>query len=260
MILALDVGNTNITLGVYDKKELKLITRMNTDSRRLTDQYAIEIRDILDIHGISISSIEGSIIASVVPNLTTTIINAIKRLTGRTPISVGPGVKTGLNIKVDNPSTLGADFVAGCVAAIAHYECPAIIIDLGSATTIAVIDEKHNFLGCSIIAGVAISLDALASRTAQLPQINLQSGKNVLIGKNNIDCIHSGAVHGTASIIDGMSERIEEQLGSKCSIIITGGFSSIIAPYCKKKVVVDENLLLEGMRIIYEKNIDNMPI
>ncbi len=253
MILALDIGNTNITIGVYDGRELKFVSRMATDRARMEDQYAIELRDILDIYGVAIADIEGSIISSVVPPLTKAIRRAIRRLTGVEPLNIGPGIKTGLNIRINNPATLGADFVAACVAVIEHYSCPAIIFDLGTATTIAVLDKSASMLGGCILPGVGISLDALTSRTAQLPSISLDAPSRV-IGANTVDCMRSGLVYGTASMMDGMCDRIEEELGMPCTVIATGGLARDIIPHCKREIIFSDYLLLEGLRLLYERN------
>lgn len=253
MILALDIGNTNITIGCYKGKELLFISRMATDRSRMEDQYAIELRDILDINGVSAAGISGSIISSVVPPLTSYIARAVQKITSTTPLLVGPGIRTGLNIRIDNPATLGADLVAGGVAALDRYPCPSIVIDMGTATTIMVIDGKRNMLGGSILPGVRISLDALCNRTSQLPQIGLDTADRV-IGRNTVDCMVSGSVYGTAAMLDGMCDRIEGELGEACTVIATGGLAHQIIPHCRRKILLDENLLLDGLRIIYERN------
>ena len=253
MILALDIGNTNITLGCFDGKELKFISRIASDPSRMEDQYAIELRDILDIYGISPKELEGSIIGSVVPPLTRYISGAVEKISHTKPILIEPGIKTGLNIRIDNPAILGADLVVGCVAALEHFTAPCIIIDMGTATTISVIDKNKSMLGGCILPGVRISLDALCARTAQLPKISLKEPKHIIVA-NSIDCMASGSVFGTAAMIDGMIERIEDELGYSATVIATGGLAHEIIPYCKKEVVLDENLLLEGLRLLYEKN------
>jgi len=253
MILALDIGNTNITLGVYDGETLKFVSRLASDQKRLGDQYAIEIRDILDINGESVSSIEGSILSSVVPPITSYIVGGIEKLTGKKPLVVGPGIKTGLNILIENPAILGADFVAGAVAAIEMYPCPALIFDLGTATSVSVLDKNENFLGGCIMPGVRISLEALSIKTAQLPHISLEAPPH-MIGRNSIDSMRSGSVYGTAAMIDGMSDRLEEELGMKCTVICTGGLSRVIVPHCHHEIIYNDNLLLEGLRILYQKN------
>jgi type III pantothenate kinase len=166
---------------------------------------------------------------------------------------IGPGIKTGLNIRIDNPATLGADMVAGCVAALEKYPCPAIIFDLGTATTVSVIDSDRVMIGGCIMPGVRISLEALSTRTAQLPHISLEAPAHV-IGKNTVDCMVAGSVIGTAAMMDGICDRIEEELGKPCTVVATGGLAKVTSPYCKRKVFLDENLLLDGLYILYERN------
>lgn len=253
MILALDIGNTNITMGVFDGRNLKFVSRLATDRQRTEDQYAVELRDIVDIYGVSISEIEGSIISSVVPSLTSGIKRAVKRLTRTEPLCIGPGMKTGLNIKLNDPSTLGADLVGGAVAAIELFDCPCIIFDIGTATTISVLDADASMLGGVIIPGPGIALEALTARSALLSSVSLEAPKHV-IGSNTADCMRSGSVYGTASMMDGMCDRIEEELGKKCSIVATGGLGKEIVPHCRRNIVYCDNLLLEGLRLLYEKN------
>lgn len=253
MILALDIGNTNITIGCYEGRELQFVSRMACDKSRMEDQYAIELRDILDIYGIDAQCIEGSIISSVVPPLTASIKHAVNKITGTTPLLVGPGIKTGLNIRIENPASLGADFVADCVAALESYPCPCIVIDMGTATKIAVLDETQSMIGGCIMPGLGISLEALCARTAQLPQISLEAPRRV-VENNTIDCMKSGLIYGNASMVDGMCERMEEELGAPCSVVATGGLAHFITSHCRREVVLAENLLLDGLRILYEKN------
>lgn len=253
MLLTLDIGNTNITMGVYDGRELKFVARLSTDRLRTRDQYAVDIRAILDIYKTSVSNIDGSIICSVVPQITNAVKDAVKCLTGTVPLIVGPGIKTGLNIKISNPSALGADFVAGCVAAIEHYPCPSIIFDFGTATTIAVLDKNKDMLGGCIMPGIVISLEALTARSSLLQAIGFDAPNHV-IGTNTADCMKSGSIYGTASMVDGMCDRIEEELGEKCTVIATGGLAGVVVNCCKRQVKSDDNLLLEGLRIIYNKN------
>ena len=233
MILALDIGNTNITMGVFDGRDLKFVSRLATDRQRTEDQYAVELRDIVDIYGVSIGEIEGSIISSVVPSLTSGIKRAVKRLTRTVPLCIGPGMKTGLNIKLN--------------------DCPCIIFDIGTATTISVLDADASMLGGVIIPGPGIALEALTARSALLSSVSLEAPKHV-IGSNTADCMRSGSVYGTASMMDGMCARIEEELGKKCSIVATGGLGKEIVPHCRRNIVYCDNLLLEGLRLLYEKN------
>lgn len=254
MLLTIDIGNSNITLGVYDGDKLKAVSRMSTDHRRTSDQYAVELRDIMDINGCAMDSIDGAIISSVVPDVSSSLLSAVEKLCGVKPLMVGPGVKSGLNIKIDNPAQLGGDLVAGAIAALNAYPLPCIIIDLGTASTLSVINEKGEFLGGVIATGIGISLEALTNRTAQLPHINIEAPKKV-IGSNTVDSMKSGLVLGTASMIDGMVARIEAEISMPATVIATGGLAREVIRYCMSDIILDENLILEGLRLIYNKNI-----
>ncbi len=253
MLLALDMGNTNITIGVFDDKKLIMESRLSTDYTKMQDQYAIELISICRLNGVNPADIDGAIFSSVVPPLESTIKYAVKKMTGITPIAVGPGIKTGINIRIDNPAQLGADLLVGAVAAADKYPLPCIIWDLGTATTVSVVDENNVFLGGAIIPGVNTAIESLSSRTSLLPRIRMEAPAHA-IGKNTIESMQSGAVLGTASTIDGMCERYENELGGKATIIATGGLGRDIIPHCKYDIVYDEHLLLDGLRIIYEKN------
>lgn len=253
MLLVIDIGNTNTTIGCYKGQELCFTARCTTDDRKTGDEYAIDLFNILRLNDIEAQSISDCVVSSVVPVVDRAFKYAVKKVIGKNPLSVGPGVKTGLNIKIDNPAQLGADLVAGAVAAISKYSLPCIVLDLGTATTISVIDENGYYLGGSICAGVGITLQALSSKTAQLPSVSIEAPKNP-IGTNTIDCMKSGLVLGTAAMIDGMISRIEKQLGKKATIIGTGGLCQTVSSYCEREIIVDDNLLLDGLRIIYEKN------
>ncbi len=253
MILAVDVGNTNIVLGFLEGENLVNECRLSTAVNDSAEEYAIKLNSILEICKIKPEDIEGSALSSVVPPLNRTISKAIMLITGKKPIVIGPGIKTGLHIKTNNPAELGADMVVGAVAGIAKYPCPQIIFDLGTATTASVIDKNGCFIGCSILCGVKTALAALASGTAQLPQIEIVAPKSP-IGTNTIDCMRSGTVYGTAAMIDGLVKRFEKELDEKATVVITGGLGGIIAKYCETDAIVDKNLLIDGLRMIYEKN------
>ena len=253
MVLTIDIGNTNITLGVFKGETLVFTSRLATDTKRTEDQYAFELRNILVLHECSRSEIEGTIISSVVPHVGALMSRAVELLLGYTPMMLGPGVKTGLNIKIDNPAQLGADLAAGAVAAVAKYPLPCIICDLGTATTISVVDKSGAFLGGAIAAGLTTTLDALATKTAQLPYIDIGAPKSV-IGSNTIDCMKSGLVLGAATMLEGMAERIERELGEKATLVATGGLASKVVAECEREVIIDDNLLLDGLLIIYNKN------
>jgi len=251
MILAVDVGNTNIVLGVLDGDNIIVTGRLSTNIYETEEEYAMKLHSFLHIH--DAFDIDGAIISSVVPALVGTLKKAIKLITGVSAMVVGPGIKTGLSIKIDDPSQLGADLAVGAVAAKAKYPCPIIIFDLGTATTGFVVDKNGDFLGGVIVNGVKASLNALSSGTALLPQIDLTAPKKV-IGTNSVDSMKSGAVIGTAAMLDGFIDRFEEELGGKANVVITGGLGKAIAKNCKHEVNFEENLLIDGLKIIYDKN------
>ncbi len=253
MPLAVDIGNTNIVLGCFHEQEIEFIARIATERGRTAEQYAAEIKGIIQLYDKDPKNIEGSIISSVVPPLTTVLKNAVQRITGKAPMIVGPGLKTGLNIRIDNPAQLGADLVVTAVAGIRRYSLPQIIIDMGTATTFSVISKKGEYLGGSILAGLNLSLNALSSGTAQLPAIDLSSPQRVC-GTNTIDCMTSGAVYGSASMVDGMIERLSDELGETPVVIATGGLSKLIIPHCKHDILLNDDLLLQGLSDLYYKN------
>ncbi len=253
MILTIDIGNTNITLGGYERERLLFTSRLATDPRRTSDQYAVELADILHLNGRDTDAVDGSVISSVVPAVGTAIKRAVEKLCGITPISIGPGVKTGLNIRIDNPAQLGADMVAGAVAAIAKYPLPCIVFDLGTATTISVIDANGAFLGGAIAAGLGTTLNALATGTAQLPFIDI-AAPDKAIGTNTVDCMRSGLVVGAAAMLDGMAMRMERELGMTATLVATGGLAGSVTSHCEREIIIDDDLLLDGLYIVYKKN------
>lgn len=254
MILTIDVGNTHTILGLYSGEELIFTARIATDRQKTRDEYAVTIRDVLSLSEKAVEKIEGAIISSVVPQVSSLLEGAIKRLFGCRVFIVGPGVKTGLNIKIDNPAQLGADLVCVSVAAQNRYPLPSIVFDLGTATTISALTESGEMIGGSILTGVNTALNALAQGTAQLPQISLEGAVDV-IGSNTIDCMRSGAVIGNACMIDGMIRRYRKILGENTTVIATGGLSKVIVPHCEEDIIIDETLLLDGLYAIYKKNI-----
>ncbi|MCM1114351.1 MAG: type III pantothenate kinase [Clostridium sp.] len=253
MILAVDIGNTNIVLGFLDGKKLVNECRLSTAADDSAEEYAIKFNSILEICRIDVNDIEGSVLSSVVPPLNRSISKALMLITGKKPIVVGPGVKTGLNIKINNPAELGANMVVDAVAGIAKYPCPQILFDLGTATTASVIDKNGCFIGCAILCGVKTALNALVSSTAQLPQIEIIAPESA-IGTNTADSMRSGTVFGTAAMLDGLVKRFESELGEKATVIVTGGLGSVIAQYCESDMIVDKHLPIDGLRMIYEKN------
>lgn len=253
MILAIDIGNSNIVLGCVEGDEILFEARIATDSVKTADQYCIELKAVLDLFHVRAEQIEGSIISSVVPPVSEAVCRAASRLIGRDPLVVGPGLKTGLNIRIDNPAQAGADLIVAAVAATAQYGAPLIIIDMGTATTISVIDKKGSFVGGTIYPGVKLSLKALTQGTAQLPAISLEKPQKT-IGTNTVDSMRSGILLGTASMLDGMILRMEQELGYDTKVIATGGLAKYIAPLCHRKMLVDDNLLINGLKLIYRRN------
>ena len=253
MLLAIDIGNTNITLGGYSDDVLTFTARIATNHNMTSDQYAVALKEILTLHNESYEQVEDCIISSVVPQVGEFVSKAVFTLCEIVPLMVGPGVKTGLNIKIDNPAQLGADLVVGAVGAISKYTLPCIIIDMGTASTISVVDKNGSFLGGVIAAGVRLTLKALTENTAQLPSITIDAPKSV-IGTNTVDCMKSGLVYGTAAMLDGLLDRIESELGSAAAVVATGGLAKEIIIHCGHTVIYDENLLLDGLREIYYKN------
>ena len=253
-LLAIDIGNTNITLGVFRSDKLDFVSRLATDRSRTADQYAVELRQIFSLYGETDMTCSGSIVSSVVPELTSALCDAVRRVTGTQPMTLSPGVRTGLNIRTDNPAEVGADLVAGAVGALAQYEMPCLVLDLGTATKISVLDRCGAFCGCTISPGVSISLDALSARASQLPAISFKK-PSCVIGRNTVDSMQSGIVFGVSSMLDGMCDKIEAELGESVkTIVATGGLSGEIVKSCQKHVRINPNLILEGLRVIYLKN------
>lgn len=253
MILAVDVGNSNIVLGCLDESQIFFVSRISTDHKKTRDQYAVELKSVLSLYDTDPSHVTGAIISSVVPALSSVLCDAIELVFGVVSIVVGPGIKTGLNILIDNPAQTGSDLVVGAVAAIAEYKKPIMIIDMGTATTITVIDSRANFLGGAILPGVKISLDALTSSAAQLHGISLDAPPKTIC-TNTVECMRSGIVYGTCSMIDGMADRIAAELNEMPTIVATGGLSSLFAGHCRHNVIYDEHLMLKGLSLLYHKN------
>ena len=253
MILAVDIGNTNIVIGCMEEEKIYFVERVSTDISKTELEYVVEFKTLLELYRIEMKEITGCIIASVVPPLNNVVKTAMEKLFKISPLLVGPGIKTGLNILMDNPGQVGSDLIVNAVAGLQYYGAPIIMIDMGTATTISVVDEKKNYIGGMILPGVKVSLDSLVNRTSQLPRISLEAPKKV-IGKNTIDCMKSGIIMGQAACIDGMIERIFEELGYEAAVVATGGLAGSIVPHCKQKVIHDNELTLKGLNIIYRKN------
>ena len=253
-ILAIDAGNTNIVLGCMIDDSIRFTARVRTDRAKTEDEYALIFRNLFDLHQVDRKSVDGAILSCVVSELTDVLCKATETVIKKRPMVVGAGLKTGLNIKIDNPAQLGADLVADAVAALAKYPAPIVIFDMGTANTMSVINGKGQFLGGAIMAGPRLSVDVLSNRTSQLPQIELDPPAKV-ISSNTIQCMQSGAIYGHAAMIDGLIDRVEDELGEPLTTVIaTGGMASKIIPYCRHNVLLDENLMLQGLKIIYDKN------
>lgn len=253
MLLAIDIGNTNIVIGGLKDDRIVFEARIATDRIKTSDQYAAEIKNMLSLFDVKASDLRDCIISSVVPPVFNSVLTGVKKVTGKQPLVVGPGIKTGLNIQMDNPSQVGNDRIVIAVAALAEYEPPLTLLDLGTATTIEVVDRGNVYLGGCIIPGVRVSLEALTSRASQLPGIQLDRPKKV-IGKNTVDCMRSGVMYGAAAMLDGMIDRVEEELGFSTTVVATGGMAQFVCPLCRREIKLERDLLLKGLNIIYKKN------
>ena len=253
MLLAIDIGNTNIVIGCIRDDVIQFKARIATDRTRTSDQYGVEIKNMLEAFGIKREDISDCIISSVVPPVFNSVRTGVVKVIGKQPMVVGPGLKTGLEIHMDTPSQVGSDRIVIAVAALDEYEAPLILMDLGTATTIEVVEAPRTYVGGVIYPGVRLSLEALTSRAAQLPGISLDKPKRV-IGKNTVDCMRSGMMYGTAAMLDGVISRMEEELGHSATLIATGGLAQFVVPLCKHKILLEKDLLLKGLNIIYKKN------
>ncbi len=254
MLLTIDIGNTNITLGVYKGDELQFTSRLATDRKRTGDQYAVELLNVFKLYEAEISEFNGAIISSVVPEVTDALKAAVICVTGKEPQILNSDIGSGLKVINNINGQIGADIAAVAVAAIKKYPLPCFVLDLGTATKIILIDETGMFVGCTISPGVGISLHALASRTSQLPTTSLETPSSS-IGTNTIDCMKSGIVFGTAAMLDGLTQRMEKDFGKKVvSTVATGGLSKEIIRNCTRNIIYDKNLILEGLKLIYDNN------
>lgn len=254
MIVAIDMGNTNAVIGCMEGEKLIFTSHISTDRSKTVDEYALLFKGIFEMNRIDPKTLDGGIISSVVPMLRPVLRDAVQVLTGKKPLLVGAGVKTGLNIKIDNPAQLGGDLVVAAVAACAKYPRPIVIFDMGTATTASVIDQNGSYLGGMIIPGLRVAVDALSARASQLPlNISLEAPEH-LIGTNTIDCMRSGAIYGNAAMIDGIIDRVEDELGAPVTAVATGNLVSLVTPYCERRIHEEPNLLLRGLGLLYEKN------
>ena len=253
MILAVDIGNTNIVIGCIEGSECVFVERLSTVRTKTELEYAIDIKNVLDIYHIKKADLEGGIISSVVPQITIVAKLAVEKILKKEVLVVGAGIKTGLNIRIDNPAQLGSDLVVDSVAAIAEYPAPLLIFDMGTANTVCVIDKNKNYIGGMIYPGIGVSLDSLTENASQLGGISLEAPEHI-IGKNTVDCMKSGAIYSSAAAIDGIIDRLSEELEGEVTVIATGGLAKKIVPHCRRKIILDDNLLLKGLAVIYRKN------
>ena len=253
MILTIDIGNSNIVLGGVRDNDIVFEARLRTEVTKTSDQYCVDLKILMEVYGVSNKDIEGTIIASVVPQVLNSMRTAIQKLTGKVPLVVGPGLKTGLNIMLENPGQTGADLVVADVAALREHKPPLIVIDMGTATTMSVLDKNGAHIGGCIIPGVKISMDALTDRTALLPGLQLDQPKRA-IGRNTIDAMRSGIMLGAACMLDGMVERMEAELGYKTTVIATGGIAKFVVPLCKTPMIYDKDLIIKGLAALYRDN------
>ena len=253
MILTIDVGNANIVIGLVKNDKILFDAKLRTDTTKTSDEYCIDLKMLMEVYKIQLEQIQGAIIASVVPQVLNSMQSAVRKLTGKTPLVVGPGLKTGLNIQIENPAQTGADLVASAVAALQEHEAPLIIVDMSSTTTMTVLDKNGTLIGGSIGPGVKMSLDALTDRTALLPGLQLDQPKKV-IGRNTTDCMRSGVMLGAACMLDGMVERMEQELGYRTTVIATGSIARFIVPMCRREIIYDKDLLVKGLAALYREN------
>lgn len=253
MVLAIDIGNTHIVLGCVEGEKIIFRERMSTNPNATRLEVASMIKTAFDMYRVDYNKINGAIISSVVPSITKNVKGAIEKFAKIKVLVVEPGVKTGISIKIDNPAQLGSDLLVSAVAGVAEYKTPLIIIDMGTATTVSVVNKNKEYIGGAILPGVGISHDALVNRTSKLQSIALDEPKKV-IGTNTVDCIQSGLMYGNAGALDGLIDRFNEEMGEKCTVVATGGLSRIVVPLCKNEIIIDEDMLLKGLMLIYEKN------
>lgn len=252
MTLVIDMGNSDIVLGVFNE-EGTLIASSRTSSAldKSRDEYVNTLKGLLLSKGINPRDLKHSLLSSVVPPLTRTITSAMERLTGVKPILLAPGVKTGLALRVDNPLEVGADLIADCVGAIKKHGYPCIVVDLGTATKICMVNDKGEFVGCVIIPGLKVAAAALSKKASKLPNVACVAPEKV-IGKNTFDSMNSGIVYGHAAMVDGFIARFRKEEGYDCKVVATGGLVNVVIPHCETAdIVVDKTVILEGLYEIY---------
>lgn len=239
MILAIDVGNTHITFGCLDESNhAKPVLRIPTDLKETEYGYAVKMKEILDLSGVDENKFDGAIISSVVPPVTEMMKQSVRLITGLEPLVVGPGLKSGIKIELDDPGTLAADLIATAVAAKSEYPLPCVIIDMGTATTITVVNKEGSYIGGAILPGIGTSLNALTKGTSLLPSIEIQPPKKA-IGKETADAMKSGLIYGNAGSIDGILDQFEKEIGKPASIVSTCGLGRVVCPYCRHEIIFD---------------------
>ncbi|PZE19226.1 type III pantothenate kinase [Paenibacillus xerothermodurans] len=253
MILVIDVGNTNIVLGIYDGEKLQHHWRLSTNKSTTVDEYGMMIYNLFQFAGIELQQVQGVIIASVVPPLMFVLEQLCTKYLNKVPLIVGPGIKTGLNIRYENPREVGADRIVNAVAAIELYGPPCIVVDFGTATTFDYIDATGQYIGGAVAPGIGISTEALYQRAAKLPRIELVPPKSV-VGRNTVASMQAGIIYGFAGQVDGIVQRIREEYQVKPRVIATGGLAELISRHSRTIDSVDQLLTLQGLRVIYERN------
>ena len=255
MILTLDIGNARISVCCVENGERLCRFQLSSDSRRTTDEYAATLKLLAEDRAVDLKSAAGAIISSVVPQLTGVLVPAVQRCTGSRPLLVGPGVKSGLNIRMDDPTELGGDLVAAAVAASERYPLPCIVVDMGTATAVGVIDERGCYIGGLLCPGVSMSQSSLARDASQLPDVSLEKPKRI-IGKNTRESMRSGIIHGSAAMLDGVLDRVEAELGRPAaSVVATGENAPVVVPNCTRRgITLDEDLVMYGLWCIWRRN------
>jgi type III pantothenate kinase len=253
MLLAIDVGNTNIVYGLFRGHELVHQFRVETGRGRTADEYAVVLRQLLAMYGVDASAITAAIVASVVPPLTESMIELVRRACGREALVVGPGIRTGMSILYENPREVGADRIVNAVAAFEKTKAGVIVVDFGTATTFDCVTPKGEYLGGVIAPGIQISADALFARAAKLPRVEIAKPPKV-VGRNTVHSMQSGIVYGYVGLVDGLVERLRDELGYPCAVLATGGLARVIAPLSRTIQEADDNLTLVGLRIIFDRN------
>ena len=254
MLLAVDIGNSTISTGLFGLDgELCFLASLDTDYRKTADQICVDLMNLFQLYHFRYEDVTDSILCSVVPPLNFMMEKALTRLLGKPPVVVGPGVKTGLNIRLAVQSQVGADIVADAVSALEQFTAPIITIDMGTATTISAVDAQGRFAGGAIVPGLRLSMESLSGNTSQLPRVSLDAPAKC-IGTNTVACMQSGAIYGSAALLDGMIERMETELGAPAAVIATGGLAGCVTPFCRREIRYEPDLLLIGLAVLWEKN------